>query len=316
MPNKTAQPSGWFTPPLLVIALALAGIVTSLVSSSAAAAGRVIHKERSLYRTVMVVQDKDRLCMQFSVRRDQRNQSCKHRSDSRKLVFDYAKLVFAGFLANPKPQNILVVGLGGGTLPIAFRELLPNAHIDVVEIDPAVVSVAEDYFDYTASSPGSLYVQDARIFGKRAAKKPLRYDLILLDAFNGDYIPEHLMTREYLLETRELLAPGGVLLANTFSISKLYHHESTTYESVFGNLLTVQTPTSANRVILAVNGDLPTDNTLETNLTAWQKKLSPYDVDLTTVKNQIERKRDWDRSARVLTDQYSPANLLRLFISR
>jgi spermidine synthase len=288
--------------------------MTSLILASTslnAANGKVIHKERSLYRTVMVVQDSKRLCMQFSVRRDQRNQSCKDRRDPKRLVFDYAKLVFSGFLLTPNPKSILVVGLGGGTLPVAFRELLPNAHIDVVEIDPAVASVAEAFFDYKASAPGKLYVQDARIFGKRAATRPQRYDLILLDAFNGDYIPEHLMTREYLLETQKLLAPDGVLLANTFSISKLYHHESTTYESVFGKLLTVQTPQSANRVIVAKNGRLPDDEEIDRNAQLWARKLEPYDVNLRKIQAQLSDKGDWDTSARVLTDQYSPANLLQ-----
>lgn len=298
------KPSQIFITVLTTLHLLGATLATS-------AAGRVIHKERSLYRTVMVVQDQQRLCMQFSVRRDQRNQSCKDRRDARRLVFEYAKLTFAGFLINPQPQNILVVGLGGGTLPVAFRELLPDAHIDVVEIDPAVVSVAQEYFDYEATTPGKLYTQDARIFGKRAAAKSLRYDLILLDAFNGDYIPEHLMTREYLLETRELLAPGGVVLANTFSISKLYHHESTTYESVFGKLLTVQTPQSANRMIIARNGPLPNDQELDDNLQLWERRLQPYSVNLGNVRSRLSAKRDWKLDARVLTDQYSPANLLQ-----
>ena len=62
------------------------------------------------------------------------------------------------------------------------------------------------------------------------------HDLIMLDAFNGDYIPEHLMTREYLEETSKLMAENAVVVANTFSISQLYHHESTTYQAVFGSL--------------------------------------------------------------------------------
>lgn len=287
------------------------GVLTGWVLPANAASGRVIHKERSLYRTVLVVQDKTRLCMQFSVRQDQRNQSCKDRRNPQRLVFEYAKLVFAGFLLNPEPKNILVVGLGGGTLPLAFRELLPDARIDVVEIDPAVASVAKEYFDYKETQPGELYVQDARIFGKRAARRDVRYDLILLDAFNGDYIPEHLMTREYLLETRELLAPEGVLLANTFSISKLYHHESTTYESVFGKLLTVQSPESANRVLIAKNGTFPSDAEIDRNHDRWAERLLPFEVDLGRVRDQLDDTRDWQQDARVLTDQYSPANLLQ-----
>ncbi len=52
-----------------------------------------------------------------------------------------------------------------------------------------------------------VFEQDARVWVKRAATAPKRYDLIMLDAFNGDYIPEHLMTREYLAETRANCSP-------------------------------------------------------------------------------------------------------------
>ena len=62
------------------------------------------------------------------------------------------------------------------------------------------------------------------------ATRSQHHDLILLDAFTADYIPEHLMTAEYLAETRALLTEDGVIAANTFGISDLYDHESTTYD--------------------------------------------------------------------------------------
>jgi spermidine synthase len=292
--------------------LAIALFISPTIAPSAnAALGRIIHKERSLYRTILVAKDGRRLCMQFSVRSDQRNQSCKDTKEPQRLVFEYAKLVFAGMLMQPQPRSILIVGLGGGTLPDAFRSLLPDARIDVVEIDAAVVKVAEQFFDYQISEPGELFVQDARIFGKRAARAQRSYDMILLDAFNGDYIPEHLMTREYLLETQKLLNPGGVLLANTFSISELYHHESATYASVFGAFYTVATPSSANRVIVAIKGEQPSIGTITRNQQRWQSALEPLGVDLARIQRLLDSTPDWNIEARVLTDQYAPANLLQ-----
>ena len=55
----------------------------------------------------------------------------------------------------------------------------------------------------------------------------------MLDAFDGEYIPEHLMTVEFL-EMRDLLSDDGVLVANTFASSKLYDYESATYAEAFG----------------------------------------------------------------------------------
>jgi len=292
--------------PLLHISL-----MCALLWVSASADARIVHKERSLYRTILVDKDGHRLCMQFSVVNDQRNQSCMNTQKPDELVFDYAKLVFAGLLLNSQPERILVVGLGGGSLPQAFRKLLPNAVIDVVEIDSAVVKVAQEHFNYRTSEPGELFVQDARIFGKRAVAKGRSYDMILLDAFNGDYIPEHLMTREYLSETQKLLSPGGVLLANTFSISRLYHHEGATYASVFGRFQTVSTPASSNRIIMAVNGPAPSSVDMDANELRWKDSLKPLGVDLGQVRDSISSQLDYDANARVLTDQYSPASLLQ-----
>ena len=56
----------------------------------------------------------------------------------------------------------------------------------------------------------------------------------MLDAFDHEYIPEHLLTREFLQEIKGLLAERGVLAANTFASSRLYDFESATYYSVFG----------------------------------------------------------------------------------
>ena len=310
-PSLTSrQPTSWpaFRRTGSLLRVALIGLLAWAVP---AADARIVHKERSLYRTILVDKDGSRLCMQFSVVNDQRNQSCMNTQKPDELVFDYAKLVFAGLLFNSQPKRILIVGLGGGSLPQAFRKLLPDAVIDVVEIDSAVVKVAEEHFNYRTSAPGELFVQDARIFGKRAVAKSRSYDMILLDAFNGDYIPEHLMTREYLSETQKLLSPGGVLLANTFSISKLYHHEGATYASVFGRFQTVSTPSSSNRIIMAVNGPLPSDSAIDANELRWKKPLKPLGVDIRQVRESISNKVDYDVNARVLTDQYSPANLLQ-----
>ena len=62
------------------------------------------------------------------------------------------------------------------------------------------------------------------------------YDLILLDAFNGDYIPEHLMSAEFFEEVKKLLPANGMVVANTFSSSRLYSAESQTYAQVFGKI--------------------------------------------------------------------------------
>jgi len=271
---------------------------------------RIIHRERSLYSTILVDQRGNTLCLQFSVRKDQRNQTCMDRSAPRKMVFPYAKMMMLSLLMVPEPERILIIGLGGGTLPVALNELYPEAKIDAVEIDPAVKTVAETYFGFQENDNMKVILKDARVHTKRALAAGQRYDLIMLDAFNGDYIPEHLLTREYLEETRELLTEGGVVAANTFAISRLYDHESNTYRAVFGTFYNVRSRISANRVILASNGELPDMAALAAAGRAIGPSLAPYDVRVNDFLPGFSTEADWDETARVLTDQYSPANLL------
>ena len=286
----------------------LVGVVTS---GAVAAVGQVLHREQSLYHTILVVAEPTRLCLKFSVRDNTRNQSCVDPHDPKRMVFGYTRMMMAALLVVPEPQTVLMAGLGGGTLATALAELLPDVQIDVVEIDPAVVEAARAYFDFQETERVRIHIRDARVFVKRALQRGRQYDLVILDAYSGDYIPEHLMTAEFLDETRRLLAPGGAVAANTFATSRLYDHESETYRLVFGEFFNLRVSTSNNRVILATNGPLPDKATLRANSRAWRPALGPYDVPITSYPRRMSTKVDWDPTKRALTDQYSPANLLK-----
>ena len=284
-------------------------VAAALLSSSTYA--RVIHSETSLYQNILVTEDESVRCMQFTVRKDQHNQSCVDRDAPQHLVFPYARMMLASLLLDPAPSNVLIVGLGGGTLPTALAELYPTARIDIVELDPAVVAVAKRYFGFTPTDTVRVFEQDARVWVKRAKRGTKRYDLIMLDAFNGDYIPEHLMTREYLKEARELLTSNGVLASNTFAISRLYHNESVTYADVFGAFYNLRSPDTANRVIIASRSALPDTTALERVAKSLVQPLQPYGVPIESYPSTMTTSVDWDVAARVLTDQSSPANLLK-----
>jgi spermidine synthase len=131
----------------------------------------------------------------------------------------------------------------------------------------------------------------------------------MLDAFDHEYIPEHLLTREFLQEVASLLTAQGVLAANTFSSSRLYDHESVTYAAVFGSFYNLR---QDNRVILATKGPLPTMATIQRNAARFEKAYESFTIDVDRMVRMFSTKVDWNTQARVLTDQYSPANLLNL----
>ena len=294
---------------LSVMLLALA--VAWLWPDNRAVAQRtIIHEERSQYRDVVVTEFNNQRCMLFNVHRGDMNQTCIDLRDPKRLVFNYTRMSFAGLLLNPDPQRILVAGLGGGTIPTVMRELFPDARIDVLEVDPTVLTVAKEYFNFVEDEQLVNHVVDARVFIKRAGLRGEQYDYIVLDAFSGEYIPEHMLTQEFLQEVSQILTPDGVLVANTFASSRLYDYESVTYQAVFGEFFNFKTAGSGNRIILAKKQGLPSIASLNAPARQLFELLRPYGINLLEYPAQLSTRPDWDVDTRVLTDQYSPANLL------
>jgi len=106
-------------------------------------------------------------------------------------------------------KNIAIVGLGTGSLAVYSK---PGQKVDFYELDPDNKDIAEKYFTYLENSAGevSYIFGDARLNLSRAKDK--RYDLLIIDAFNSDSIPVHLLTVEAIKEYRERLNPGGIIL--------------------------------------------------------------------------------------------------------
>lgn len=285
---------------------ALAVLVLLLLWGAPALAEETIHNERSLYRNIIVTEDHGLRCMKFSRRATAGRQSCEQLEDPQRLVFDYTKMMMGALYLAPEPRRILIIGLGGGSLPGALAAL-PNASVDVVEIDGAVIRVARQFFGFRTGPNMRVFEEDGRVYVKRARKEGARYDLVMLDAFDHEYIPEHLLTREFLDEVKGLLSPGGVLAANTFSASRLYDHESTTYAAVFGRFYNLKI---GNRVILTRAGELPPRVTIERNAATLEPRFARMGIDKAWLLALFSDQRDWNPEARVLTDQYSPSNLL------
>jgi spermidine synthase len=292
------------------LALALGAVLFAVPAS---AQQRIIHEERSLYRNIVVAQTGTERCMLFRARRGMGRESCKDMANPKEFVFEYASMMLASLFLNPSPDRILIIGLGGGTLPEALQEMLPNATIHTVEIDPAVEQIAYDYFDYVPGPNTENFIQDGRVFVKRAMGGNEKYDLVMLDAFEADYIPEHMLTKEFLEEVTAIMTPDGVLAANTFSRSALYDYESVTYQAVFGEFYNLK---FANRIVVAKRDGLPPMDIVRENARIWAEELNSRGANPDFVLPIMSTRVDWDTDVPVLTDQYSPSNVLNAMSRR
>jgi len=125
----------------------------------------------------------------------------------RRSVYEYAYLLqWLPRAARPQGQRALVIGLGMGAVPTWYAA--QGVRTESVEIDPAVVEIAERYFGFDAAG---VTVADARAFLAASAGG---YDYIVMDAYTGDSAPSHLLSVEALRLVRARLAPRGVAAFN------------------------------------------------------------------------------------------------------
>jgi hypothetical protein len=121
---------------------------------------------------------------------------------------DSGVAIALNWLKEKGPTKVAVVGLGTGTLAAFGRT---QDDYTFYEINPNVPLIAKEYFTYITDTPAKVHIElgDARISMER--QQPQNYDLIALDAFSGDAIPVHLLTKESFEKYFEHLKPDGVI---------------------------------------------------------------------------------------------------------
>ncbi len=117
------------------------------------------------------------------------------------------------------PRRIAVLGLGSGAVAAYARR---DDHITYYEIDPDNEKIARRWFTYLDDCEGEMriVVGDGRLSMQKADNYDTKYDIIHMDAFTGDGIPTHLLTREAIEIYLKRLAENGVIL---FHVSNRYY---------------------------------------------------------------------------------------------
>lgn len=288
-------------PLFFILALMLAAALV-LMFGRAGADAHLLHTEPSEFSPVVVFEQYGERCLNFVAIDRPGRQSCYQLNDPDKLIFEYTRMMASALLAKPKPESVLIIGLGGASLPNALHNVLPDAVIDSVELDPAVVRVAQQYFDYQTGPRQRVFVQDGRDFVEQASRDGQQYDIVMLDAFDTDYIPAHLMTIEFLQKVHHILAPDGLVVANSFARSALHRHEAASYAKVFGSFYNLRARLDGNRVIIASNGTLPVAAELQHNAQDLAQTLKPLGIDTETALSRFKMKNNSGNKAEPLRD--------------
>ena len=237
--NRRLFLAGWFAYVALVALAALAH-----------AGETVLYEKASAYSTIVVTEEEHGLrTLRFG--RGGARQSVVKLGDPDYLALPYARVALVGLALSETPRRFLVVGLGGGTLPMFLRKYYPNAAIDAVDIDPEVVDVAKKFFGFREDELMNAHVGDGRQFIEKL-RQP--YDVIFLDAFGSDSVPAHLTTQEFLRAVRRAVTPGGVVVGNLWGrgSNPLYDSMVRTYEEVFDELFILDVRDAGNKILLAL----------------------------------------------------------------
>jgi hypothetical protein len=107
-----------------------------------------------------------------------------------------------------RTRNIGVIGLGAGTLAAYGQR---GDRIRFYEINPAVEPIARNVFTYIRDSGAQTSIVSGDARTSLAHEKSQGFDVLVIDAFSGDAIPLHLLTKQAIALYRNHLAPGGIL---------------------------------------------------------------------------------------------------------
>ena len=283
--------------------LALLACLIAAMPAGAVKNDKTLYEGDSIYHHITIREDSGERCMIFGRQRDLR-QTCIDLAKPDASVFEYSAMMFAGFLFRPDAEKVCLIGLGGGYIPTVFRMHLPKVRLQTVEVDPLVEKLARKYFSFTVPAGQALAIDDGRQFLKKSRE---RYDQIWLDAFNSDYIPAHMTTKEFLQLAKSRLTDGGIVIQNLFCDNRMYDAQIATFQAVFKRVFLFEGQRSGSCIIVASDRPACEPAGLRKQAEKWGGKIGRIDLIAESGKCRVSLILKNDP---VLTDDFNPANLL------
>lgn len=180
-------------------------------------------------------------------------QSRMLKRDPHALQADYTRTMM-GFLALGRPpMRIAMIGLGGGSLAkFCYREL-PNTRIDVVEINPHVIALRDEFHVPPDDRRFHVHLDDGARFIQHSKN---RYDVLLVDAYTRDGIPAQLTTQRFYDSCRKVLGDTGILVSN-LCCDDAHVHVARIQASFGGPVFSLEEPDTENLIVFACANDGP-----------------------------------------------------------
>lgn len=174
--------------------------------------GQLVFDDSDGMGLMEVVDDQELRSLHFGT---PEKQSAMSLTAHHRLILSYTRAMMAGLLFVNKPENVLNVGLGGGSIPKFLMHYYPNCQVDVVEIREKVVDLAYNYFFMPQDPRLNIFICDIKEYFRTVTAKC--YDLIVLDVYNKDGLSDSIKAFSFMNVCKSRLKPGGVLVVNLWS---------------------------------------------------------------------------------------------------
>jgi len=294
-----------------VVVGAVVAVVGWVAAATASEDAVVRYDRESRYYRIRVVDypKEGRRCMHFSKSRGIQSSMILAAPD--RLDLRYSRSMIAAFALHPAPKDVLLVGLGGASVPKFIQKQFPDVRLDIVELDPDVVKVCQEHFEFKGTPNTRVIVMDGRMYFKRS---PRPYDIILLDAYAADRIPFHMTTLEFIRLVKSRLKPGGLVATNLWehAVNRFYFAELKTYQTTFPQTYLFKAGDSGNVIVFASLDETPTPKS------EWMKRAEAisqgkdFGFDLPQlIFKEYERMTPRPISEAPLTDDKAPVDTLR-----
>jgi spermidine synthase len=291
---------------LITIYTAALGALFALAPFAPARAvdGVLIEKRESLYNTIFVYERDGLILMSFGHNNRYWRESSYDPSDERILPSRYTRVMTVALAYAAKVDKILEIGFGGGRTAWYLHRALPDSQVRSVELDPDVVMLAKKYFGIRAEPNFQVTAKDGRLFLAHDADD---YDVILLDAYRGPFVPFHLLTKEFYTLVAAHLVPGGAVAQNIEPTTMLFDSALATLESVFSHVDLYDA--GGNVVAVAYNGPAPSQEKLRNVAKTRQKEWEFY----YPLPGLVAGRRLLKHAppAKLLTDDFAPVETLK-----
>jgi len=148
------------------------------------------------------------------------------------IELDYVRAMMAFLLFRPEPRDVLMVGLGGGSMARFVHAGMPETRIVVAEIDPGVVTVARRYFHFPEEDERlAVVVGDG---AEIVPERPASCDVLVVDGFVDGRVPADLCTQAFYRSAFAALRPKGVMVANFMADDRKLERHCARIEKAFG----------------------------------------------------------------------------------